>query len=389
MADFSKEDFEELLGKGKARKRAVGNTSKIVGGVTDMHDDDDCRDCPSSRSSPPEKATPKQVMIGCLLLFMLCGSGIGVFLAVYDQMTAGFPYVDVKDIATVKDIFLSGTPWLIYCIDKFTKGKPIPMVYIDGARQSGWKVKTGVAECMDVRLPQSGKTIYERYNFTDKQIPAFIVANGNKPVQLNRAAIYHANALSSFIESSIKTKLKIIFNNKDLGNGCLNRRKCVILGYKKKLKDDDRKTIERKLMTKFRDLRVVAMDTNEKTLSVDKALNAVKLPGQTISLLCLRNPDKSAERTTALARFESHDYFVEADVEAFFDVCSKGSDSQFTPISEAPQMKLRDKKQVTDGKKPQKTEKKDTRQLKEEAGKEDESSQVEDDVEEVVVYDEE
>lgn len=388
MADFSKEDFEEILGKSKVRKRA-GNSSKIIGGVTDMHDYDDCRDCPSSRSSPPEKATPKQVMIGCLFLFLLCGSGIGVFLAVYDQMTAGFPYVDVTDLAKVKDIFLSGTPWLIYCVDKFTRGKPIPMVYIEGARQSGWKVKTGVADCMDARLPQSGKTIYERYNFTDKQIPAFIVANGNKPVQLTRTAIYHADALASFIETSLKTKLKIIFNNKDLASGCLNRRKCVILGYKKKLRDDDRKSIERNLMVKYRDLKVVAMDTNEKTLSVDKALNAVKLPGQTVTLLCLRNPDKSSDRSTALARFESQDSFVEADVEAFFDICSRGEDSQFTAISEAPQMKLRDKKQVTDGKKATKTEKKESRKVKEETLNEEEPSSTIHDDEEVVVYDEE
>jgi hypothetical protein len=193
MADFTKEDFEELLGGksasgSKARKRVGG--SKIVGGVTGMgHDDADCDDCPSERRTPPTQATTRQVMIGCFFLFLLCGSGMGVFLAIYDYMTAGFPYMDVADISKVKDVFHSGHPWLIYCVDKFTKGKPIPMVYIDGARASGWKVKTAVAECMDAKLPQSGKTIYERYNFTDKQIPAVLVANGNKPIQLNRAAI--------------------------------------------------------------------------------------------------------------------------------------------------------------------------------------------------------
>ena len=379
--DFTKKDFEQMLGDQKAARRKVKKTSSSGGlGAIGGSEDDEVPRARMTHGSKPSSSSPRQVLIGCLFLFLLCGSGIGVFLAAYDYMTAGFPLLDVSDGAKMKEVFQSGEPWFVYCVEPLTRSKPIPPIFIEGARASGWVVQTGILECKGRSLPSSGKSVFERFNFTDKQTPAFVVANGNKPVQVPAASLSSANQLSTFITNTIKPKIATVTGQRELTDKCLNRKVCLILGHKGRLPDPIRKSVEG-LMSKFRSIKVVSADTTNRQIVLDDALAAQKHPGHILSLVCVHSNEKKA-------RFESiTSPYKEAEIETFLNACLQ-ADKDFIEIQKLPTMKVRTNKPKEQPKQEKKQEKKEENKEPQQEHRET-PTEGEEDEEVIVINDEE
>ena len=326
IPDQTKTDFGELLGdkkalkKLKSTKRNAGNPKPSVfedasGGLDLMNDDDDNGEerCNNRKmhgnpakgighSRRPEKRTFRQSLIGGLLFLALSGGLFSAIWAIVDYLTGAslYPVIDVgSDDDSLKKIFFSGEPYVVYC--QAGKSKAVPKILIEGANLLPRGYSTAMLNC-DKKMGSTDKTVYERFNLDPKGIPAFVVANGEKPVQFNSNSFYNPEYFSEFTKTQAAPKLKEVTNEIQFRNFCTEKRKCVAFGHKGKLSDQVRSAIESANIS-WRKQRFASIETSRFSIKLDQDLSASvekqmvegRSGKQYLSGLCISSPDRSVD----------------------------------------------------------------------------------------------
>ena len=92
----------------------------------------------------------------------------------------------------------------------------------------------------------------------------FVVAYGNKPVQLTPNAFSSAHNIVEFAKKQTSPRIKEVGNNKKLESNCYGRiGGCVIIGYKKSFPKEAREILVKVVMPKYYGLKFVSVDTSQ------------------------------------------------------------------------------------------------------------------------------
>lgn len=122
----------------------------------------------SALASGKEKLSFTHVLTLALVGALLIVTGGGV----YTYMASRSVRLSVDDAAALKDVFLSGQPWLVEC----TAGSPSDVMYKAETRHAA-PIKTALLDC-GKKLP-SGKTTIERFKLKTPGKGPFIIAVSN------------------------------------------------------------------------------------------------------------------------------------------------------------------------------------------------------------------
>lgn len=303
IPDQTKNDLAELLADDRNLKKLKksSNTngraplSALSGGIGDLDflDDGDggCGDsgchsrhdrrelqrnaakAMSAMGKKPEKRSWRQMMVGIVLLLAMSGGIFTTLWSIVDYLTGAslFPFVDVKtQEADLKEIFFGGHPYVVYC--QAGKSKLVPKLVIEGANLLPRGFSTVMLNCDDI-IPASGTSVYERFNLDSKGIPAFVVANGEKPVQFNRESFYNSQYFAEFAKHQTTPKLKEVTNETQFRSFCTKKERCVAIGHKGKLSDSAKEAIEY-ANSYWRKQRVATIDTARYAIKLDAVLSA-------------------------------------------------------------------------------------------------------------------
>ena len=107
------------------------------------------------------------LIMGVVGALVIVGSG-----GLYMYMASQSVRLNVNDAAALKNVFLSGQPWLVEC----TAGGPSDVLYKAESKLKG-KVQTAVLDC-GATLP-SGKTVIQRFKLKTPGKGTFIIAVSN------------------------------------------------------------------------------------------------------------------------------------------------------------------------------------------------------------------
>jgi hypothetical protein len=213
------------------------------------------------------------MIIGGIFLIALSGGIFSTIWTIVDKLSGAslFPFVDVKsDDSTLKTIFFSGEPYLVYC--QAGKSKLVPKMLIDGAGMLPSGYSTAMLNCEE-RMASSDNSVYERFSLDPKGTPAFVVANGDKPKQLNRESFYSAEYLVEFVKNHATPKTREVTNEIQFRNLCTQKLKCVAFGHKGKLSDSARTAIE-EANSYWRKQRFASIDTGKYAIKLDDVLSS-------------------------------------------------------------------------------------------------------------------
>ncbi|EEQ97388.1 hypothetical protein Pmar_PMAR029111 [Perkinsus marinus ATCC 50983] len=337
--------------KSKSQERAVAAAQKAA----------------AKRSRDSEGFTWKKVSIGLLFLSLFSAGAFSTILTIYDFLAAGFKNIDIEDAPALRKVLLSGDPALVYCFDKSMKVNKVPQVLKDADRDLRGIASTYTMDCHQP-LPDSGKSIYQKYKFSNNLMPAFVVANGDRPVQLNSNSMANSQTVVEFVKVRTKPIVRFAKNAKQLDGMCLSRQKCLLIGYRTKFPDQVRKVV-REAMMSHRGLRVVALDTSKYRLKIDPAIvpsnedsgeseskgkrTGKKSMRKTLSFMCLNTPDRKVDLdgpTKGMVEVLSlvdkgkqleRDY----DAVSFIKECDSGTSSSMKEMLDLPSISLRPPKQ--------------------------------------------
>jgi hypothetical protein len=331
IPDQTKTDLAELLGDEKTLRKLkrTSNTNGSSnsgqpsvfgnGGVGDFDFGEECGDGCHSRSERREiqrnaakaaagvarkfeKRSWRQTFVGLVLLIAMSGGLFTTVWKIVDYLAGAslFPLVDLRtEEDKVKTIFFSGDPYVVYC--QAGKSKLVPKLVLEGANMLPSGFSTAMIKCDEI-IPSSGKTIYERFDLDAKGIPAFVVANGEKPKQFNRNSFYNPEYFAEFAKTQAVPKLKEVTNEIQLRNFCTEKQKCVAIGHKGKIPEGTITAIE-ETMAYWRKERFVSIDTAKYSIKLDEklseSLERQMKEGKTgkgyLSVLCYRMPDREVD----------------------------------------------------------------------------------------------
>ena len=298
VPDQTKNDLAALLGDEKTLRKLKKNSntngreqpSVFGGGVGDIDlGDDGCGDAGchsrherrelqrnaakamSSMAKKPEKRSWRQMMVGIVLLVAMSGGLFTTLWSIVDYLTGAslFPFVDVKsDESTLKTIFFGGSPYVVYC--QAGKSKLVPKLIIEGANSLPRGVSTAMLNCEEP-MPSSGKSVYERFDLNPKGMPAFVVANADKPVQFTPESFYNPEYFAEFVKHQSVPKFKEITSEYHFRNACTQKDKCIVIGHRGKLSATAKEAIE-SANTYWRTQRVNTIDTSKFAIKLDEVL---------------------------------------------------------------------------------------------------------------------
>ncbi|KAF4738951.1 hypothetical protein FOZ63_001401, partial [Perkinsus olseni] len=252
---------DSLESKSKSQERALAAAQKAA----------------ARRSRDSEGFTWKKATIGLLFLSLFSAGALSTVFTIYDFFAAGFKHVDINDAPALRQVLLSGDPALVYCFDKSMKVNKVPPVLKEADRDLRGIASTYTMDCHEP-LPDTGKSIYQKYKFSSSLMPAFVVANGDRPIQLNPNSMASPQTVVEFTKANTKPIVRFAKNAKQLDGMCLSRQRCLLIGYRHKFPDQVKKVL-RNAMKSHRGLRVVALDTSKYRLKLDPAIVPLKEGG--------------------------------------------------------------------------------------------------------------
>lgn len=227
----------------------------------------------SSIGKRSEKRSWRQMMVGIVLLLAMSGGIFTTLWSIVDYLTGAslFPFVDVKtQEAELNEIFFGGNPYAVYC--QAGRSKLVPKLVIEGANLLPRGFSTVMLNCEDI-IPVSGTSVYERFNLNRKGMPAFVVANGEKPVQFKRESFYNSQYFAEFAKHQTIPKLKEVTNETEFRGFCTKKEKCVAIGHKGKLSESAKEAIEY-ANSYWRKQRVATIDTAHYAIKLDEVLSS-------------------------------------------------------------------------------------------------------------------
>ncbi|KAF4675094.1 hypothetical protein FOL47_008269 [Perkinsus chesapeaki] len=316
----------------------------------------------TKRSRDSEGFTWKKASIGLLFLSLFSAGALSTVFTIYDFFAAGFKHIDIQDSTALRQVLLSGEPALVYCFDKSLKVNKIPPVLKEADRDLRGIASTYTMDCHQP-LPDTGKSIYQKYKFSNNLMPAFVVANGDRPIQLNANSMANSQTVVEFTKANTRPIVRFAKNAKQLDSMCLSRQKCLLIGYRSKFPDAVKKVV-REAMKSHRGMRVVALDTAKYRLKLDPAVVAAKREGddnqqqsnkkkKNLSFMCLNTPDRKVDLDgltkgmvevlplTSKGKELERDY----DAVSFLSECDAGNSPNMREMLQLPSISIRPPKQ--------------------------------------------
>jgi hypothetical protein len=230
----------------------------------------------------PDNQTQVALWKYLAMLLLFCGGAFQVVGPLWSNMGKLFnnntTRIASDDAAAVRQVFQSGEPWVVWCVNGTL---PTPVIAYDAADEAyksqtpATAFKTGIMDC-GLPLP-SGKSVFDRFNLDAKNTHAFVVANGGKPSMLPLAYFQGAKASSKlirFVRKRIQVRTHTITSTKFLRDKCANRKWCALVlrdGKKKKTYTAEAATVKR-LSHAHRLISFVTVDRAEYETSIERKL---------------------------------------------------------------------------------------------------------------------
>lgn len=322
LPDQTKTDFAELLGDEKTLRKLKktqaatgGKASTFEGGIGDFDiggsscGDGSC-DIRHGRSDAQrnaakaisgmaaakiEKRSYRQMAIGGIMLIALSGGLISTLWTIVDYLAGAslFQFVNVHtEQARVESIFESGDPYVVYC--PMTASKALPKMLIDAGNSLPRGFNTVMLNCSAPIKYWNGQSVYQKYDMNERDIPAFVVANGDKPKQFNRNSFYNVDYFVEFVKVQTTPKFREIESQGHFKVACTDKQRCVAIGHKGKLSKESKEAIE-SANSYFRLQKISTIDTSKYAIklnddglvsSLEKQMSEGKTGKQFLSGLC-------------------------------------------------------------------------------------------------------
>jgi hypothetical protein len=301
LPDQTKNDFAELLGdektlrKLKKTKAATGSkqTPDFQGPSGGLGLDEGCCDddgCGVSRSDRraaqrnaakaisgmkkgSDKRSWKQIMIGVVILVAMSGGLISTIWTIVSYLAGAslFPLVDVgTDEAVIQEIFFGGEPYVVYC--QAGTSKAIPKFLVDSGNSLPRGINTVMVNCAQVMAGTDRETVWTRFHMDPKGMQAFVVANGERPIQFSREAFYNPEYFVEFVNIQSAPKFREIETSRAFASYCAEKERCIAIGHKGKLKEDTTTAIQ-EANAYFRKTKLVTVDTSKYAIKLDEVLS--------------------------------------------------------------------------------------------------------------------
>jgi len=169
----------------------------------------------------------------------------------------------------MEDIFKSGEPYVVYC--QIGTSKALPKLLVDAGNMLPRGYNTAMMDCNQPVTLYGGKSVYSQYEMNDRDVPAFVVANGDKPKQFNRNSFYNVEYFVEFVKVQTTPKLKEIESQAHFKVACTDKEKCIVIGHKGKLSASAKEAIET-ANGYFRTTKLITIDTSKYAIKLDEVL---------------------------------------------------------------------------------------------------------------------
>lgn len=151
-------------------------------------------------------------------------------------MTNEIPRIDVADQLALREVFFGegayGKDYAVLChpdAKTGTVGLPVSSVFQDSRDDGSAPVEYVLMDCDHV-LPESGKSIYEKFNLNKKKRPTvFVSGRSGPPKQVPEKHLKTGGMLTKLLKQMLEPHAAKIERTKELKEKCLNKDVCGLL----------------------------------------------------------------------------------------------------------------------------------------------------------------
>ena len=151
-------------------------------------------------------------------------------------MSNEIPRIDVNDQLALRDVFFgegaSGKNYAVLCHPESKDGSvglPISSVFQDSSDDGSAPVEYVLIDC-DHILPDSGKSIYEKFKLNKKKRPTvFVSGKVGPPQQVPEKHLKTGSMLTKLLKQMLEPHAAKIEKTKELKEKCLNKEICGLL----------------------------------------------------------------------------------------------------------------------------------------------------------------
>lgn len=166
--------------------------------------------------------------------------GVALAMMAYYSMkgvTSEIARVDVNDALALREVFFgegaSGKDYAVLCHPEAKDGSvslPISSVFQDSHDDGSAPVDYVLMDCDHV-LPESGKTIYDKFKLDKKKRPTVFVSGGKAgaPKQVPQKHLKTGAMLTKLLKQMLEPHAAKIEKTKELKEKCLNKDYCALL----------------------------------------------------------------------------------------------------------------------------------------------------------------
>eukprot|EP00956_Cyclotella_meneghiniana_P005853 scaffold7663_cov68-Cyclotella_meneghiniana.AAC.2 len=186
---------------------------------------------------PKKSKTDKPPAVDKLLMPAV---GVALAMMAYYSMkgvTSEIARVDVNDALALREVFFgegaSGKDYAVLCHPEAKDGSvslPISSVFQDSHDDGSAPVDYVLMDC-DYVLPESGKTIYDKFKLDKKKRPTVFVSGGKAgaPKQVPQKHLKTGTMLTKLLKQMLEPHAAKIEKTKELKEKCLNKDYCALL----------------------------------------------------------------------------------------------------------------------------------------------------------------
>ena len=152
------------------------------------------------------------------------------------KVTNEIPRIDVTDQLALREVFFgegsSGKDYAVLCHPDAKAGSvalPVSSVFQDSRDDGSAPVEYALIDCDHV-LPESGKSIYDKFNLNRKRRPTvFVSGKSGPPRQVHEKHLKTGGMLTKFLKQMLEPHAAKIEKTKELKEKCLNKDVCGLL----------------------------------------------------------------------------------------------------------------------------------------------------------------
>lgn len=235
------------------------------------------------------------------LMVLMCGTGITSILPMLSSakklLTVSAVQVSVKNEQQLHDVFKSGQPWLVWCINSTTDYIPAVVHQtadiVDDIADAAETFSSATIDC-HAPLP-SGKSVYERFrNFNSTEHMAFITANGAAPVPIPKGYLPHLKrapkenpavntqrmkSLVRYVQKRIRPPSFTIGQTANLHKQCLGKKYCALIVLNTNTIGPHPREVLNTLKQQHRHIRFTTFSRYKSELSIER-----RFPGMDVGV---------------------------------------------------------------------------------------------------------